>query len=96
MSIYDSGDTVRLSAIFCDSAQTTGDPTVVRLKWLQPNGVSSSATYGTGTALVRQATGIYYLDTGLGAAGTYRYRWESEGSLPGAEEGWFTIRQPKL
>lgn len=96
MSIFDSGDSVRLSAIFTDSGSVTGDPVTVQFFWRNPAGVTGSAQYGTGTAIVRQATGIYYYDTALGAPGTFWYRWQSTGSLVGSEEQSFTIRHPRF
>ncbi len=95
MSIYDSGDFVRLSAIFTNTANVTGDPTTVWLRWRQPNGVTGSALYGSGTAIVRLATGIYYLETSLGMIGTLWYRWVSTGVTAGAEESHLTIRTPR-
>lgn len=96
MSIYDSGDLVHISAVFTDTANVTGDPTTVQLYWRNPNGSSGSAQYGTGTAIVRQSTGVYYLDSALGAPGTLWISWRSTGTLVGVEESYLTIRQPRV
>jgi hypothetical protein len=94
MNIYTSGDTVRVSAIFASTAGVLGDPTQVVFTWGQPDGVTGSAVYGTGTALVREKTGCYYYDTALGAPGTLHYRWQSSGAFPGMEEDYMTIKHP--
>lgn len=96
MSIFDSGDYVRVSAIFTDTAHATGDPSTVWFKWRDPAGSTGSAQYGVDTGLKRLATGVYYYETSLGAPGTFWYRWHSIGTLAGAEEGSFTIRQPRV
>ena len=95
MSIFDSGDKIRISSIFTDTANATGDPSTVQFHWKQPDGTTGSAQYGTAAALVRQAVGIYYYDTALGAPGTLWYSWRSTGTLAGAEESYVTIRQPR-
>lgn len=96
MAIYDSGDVLRISAIFTNTANVTGDPGGVWLYWRQPNGVTSSAGYTTaGTVVLRAATGIYYVETALGMAGTLFYRWQSTGVTAGSEESYLTIRTPR-
>ncbi len=96
MSIYDSGDSIRLSAIFTDTAFVTGDPTTVLFAWRTPAGTTGTAQYGVGTAIVRQATGVYTFDTAVGQAGSFWYRWQATGTLVAAEEKSFTIRQPRV
>ena len=96
MAIYDSGDKVRLSAIFTTTANATGDPGGVTLRLLKPDGTSGVLVYNTDTALVREATGVYYWETGLVSPGTYFYRWEASGNLQAAEEASFTVRQSRF
>ncbi len=96
MAIYDSGDKIRVSAIFTDTANVTGDPGGVTLRLLKPDGTSAALVYNTDTALVRAATGVYYWETGLVAPGTYWYRWEGSGNLQAAEETFFTVRQSRF
>jgi hypothetical protein len=96
MSIYDVGDSVRTSAVFTNSAGTTGDPGMVRLLWRDPSGTVGSAQYLTSSAVVREKTGCYYLETALGMPGTLWLRWESTGVTAGAVEGSVSIRHSKI
>ncbi len=96
MSIYDSGDTIRSSSIFTNSSNATGDPGMVRLLWRDPAGTTGSAQYLTSSAVVREKTGCYYLETALGLAGTLWLRWESTGVTAGASEASLTIRNSRI
>jgi hypothetical protein len=96
MSIYDIGDNIRISSIFTNTANTTGDPSTVLFFWRDPSGLTGVVQYLSGSSLVREKTGVYYIETSLGVAGTFRFRWESTGLYAGAEEGSLTIRHSRI
>lgn len=88
---YDKGDKVRVTGTFTDSAGTAVDPDVVRFVVRNPRGVETTYLYGTDAALVKSATGIYYVDVSADVEGKWYYRYYSTGSGQAAGEGSFTV-----
>jgi hypothetical protein len=88
---HDIGDTVRVSASFAQNAVAI-DPTTVAVVIREPNGAQTRYTYLTDAALVRAATGSYYLDYDATMPGTHWYRWVSTGTGKGASEDHFEVR----
>lgn len=90
MADINTGDTVRLSASFTDSAGASADPTTVVLR-LSVNGDESSLTYGA-SAIVKPGVGSYYYDYVVPTAESFYeiiYRWEGTGAVTSAQEGAF-------
>jgi hypothetical protein len=90
-STYDVGDVARLSTTFATSGVAV-DPSSVALTILTPGWVSTTYTYGVDAQIVKSATGAYYSDLTLTAAGRYRWRWVSAGTGAAATESWLTVR----
>jgi hypothetical protein len=88
---YDLGDLVRVSAAWTNAAGTAIDPTAVFAKYKDPSGSTTTLTYGTDLALVKDSTGNYHVDIDANEAGTWRYRFYSTGTGQGAEEGNFYV-----
>lgn len=88
---YDVGDVARVSAAFTTSGSAV-DPTTVTVTTQTPAGVSTTSTYGTDVALVKDSTGNYHLDLSLSAAGKYRWRWTSTGTGAASEESFLIVR----
>lgn len=84
MSSYLIGKIIRLGATFeVDSVAT--DPTTVSLIVQDPDGVDTTYTYPASVS--KSATGVYYYDLTLSAAGLYCYRWVGTGAAAAVEEG---------
>lgn len=92
MNAYDNGDLVRCTGTWTDAAGTAQDPTAVLFKYKTPAGVTTMLTYGVDVALVKQATGIYYVDVNANAAGVWKYRFYSTGTGQAAAEASFRVR----
>ena len=71
---------VRLSVNFQDENRVDQDPSTVILKVLDPNGSSTSYTYGTDAALIKTSVGDYYRDVTPDMSGRWRWRWETTGT----------------
>lgn len=87
-TVYDVGDTVRLS---CTIQSSTGGYTAatVRLIVNAPDGDETLVAAG---ALTSTATGRYRYDVVPDVGGRWRYRFESTGAIVGAEQGAFAVR----
>lgn len=88
------GATVRVRGTFTNP--TTGavlDPTVVKVSYrLGRAGTVTTKIYGTDPEVVKEGTGIYYLDLNLSTVGDWHWRIWSTGTGQTADEG--TIRVP--
>lgn len=88
---YDTGDLVRLSVAFTVSAAAT-DPTIVRVKYINPSGTQMTKIYGTDVEVVKDSTGNFHIDISPTIAGVWRYRWEGTGTAQAAGEAAFEVR----
>lgn len=88
---FPSGSLVRLSAEFQDAAGDAIDPTVVNVRWKDPNGAETLKTYVTDTEVVLDAPGSYHCDVDAAIPGEWTYRWESTGVGQAAAEHTFTV-----
>ena len=96
MNLHDKGDLVRSTATFTNTAGTATDPTTVVCKVRTPAGVVTTYTYGTDAALVKSATGVYYVDVSLTAVGQWWVRWEGTGTVQQAEEDTFLADESRF
>lgn len=92
MTLYDIGDTVRVTVTFTNSAGTATDPSAVTLSVKDPKGTKTTYTYGS-SSMVKSATGIYYYDLTATLPGSYKYVWKGTGALVVAEENRFEVRR---
>lgn len=96
VSYYDIGDPVELLGAFA-AAGGGYDPTVVRVRILDPLGVITVYVYGVDAEVVRAAAGSYSIIIRPTVAGLFTYRWEAEDSGSearyGSEEDQFIVRR---
>ena len=92
MNNYHVGDKVRCTGTFETAAGTDTDPSAVYCKVKTPGGTSTTYTYGVDAALVKSATGIYYVDVSITEAGTWHYRFYSTGTGQAAGEESFVAK----
>lgn len=87
MNTYNLGDKIRTSVVFTQvSDETAIDPSVVKLSFITPAGVTTTYVYGTDDEIVKSSTGNYYADISLTEKGTWYYRWFSTGTGQAATE----------
>lgn len=92
MTIYDIGDSARLSIAFTDRSGSPADPSTVAVTVRTPRGTVTTYTYAGGQ-VSRSGTGAYYFDVTATEAGSWIYRWAGTGALAVAESGRFEVRR---
>lgn len=89
------GDLVHIAGAFVDSAGTALDPTTVRFYYrVEAVGTTTTLTYPTNAALVKESTGNYYVDIDTSDnGGWYYWRWRGSGAVgQGTTHGSFYVR----
>ncbi len=89
--IFDIGDLVRCEGRFANLIGTLVDPATVTFKVKDPNGDVTTYLYDTDAQVIKQDTGIYYVDVSVDKAGTWYYRFNSTGTSQAAGETAFTV-----
>jgi hypothetical protein len=87
---YALGKVVRVEGTFAQNGIAV-DPTTVSVVLRRPDGIKRTYVYGTDAEVIRQATGIYYLEYPTVLAGQHWYRWSSTGNGASAGEKAFVI-----
>ena len=91
-SVYGKGDLVRVTGVFTDSDGVETDPTAVLFKYKTPAGSTTTLTYGVDGALVKSATGIYYVDVSVTESGRWWHEFSSTGTGQAVDEAYFECR----
>lgn len=92
MSDFSIGDVVRCRGTFTDIGNTAIDPTSVYFKIKDPSGTITTYTYGSSVELIKDSTGVYYIDIRATSAGRWQYRYYSTGTGEAAEERDFFVK----
>jgi len=88
---YQTGNVVRMSVQFADSAGAPADPSVVNLTIQFPDGTMYETTYGTHSPIQQSGTGAYYIDYTVESLGRWWYRWWSTGTNTASASGNFNV-----
>ena len=86
---YDIGDVIRVTGTWTDTDGTAVDPGALTFSFKDPSDNSTTYTYDTDAELVKDATGVYYVDVTIDEEGTWFYRFASTSSNVAAAEGYF-------
>lgn len=92
MTYYPAYTQLRVSVSFTDSSGTLTDPTTITVAIA--NAAASSLTiytYGVDIQVVKQSTGIYYMDYTPPNTGTFTFQWKGTGTVVAADEGEFEV-----
>jgi hypothetical protein len=100
---HDLGASVRVRSAFRNISKKVADPETVRLSIKTPSGTVSTVTFDDlqeddvteihkRTSGEIELTGEYFADLDANEAGTWFYRWFSEGELQAAAESRFEVR----
>lgn len=76
---YSVGDSVRITGTWTNAAGTAVDPAGVFAAYRDPSGNTTTLTYGVDAELVKDSTGVYYVDVDADEAGWWHYRFYSTG-----------------
>ena len=87
---YTNGQQVRSTVTFTVGGSAT-DPTTVVAKVMAPDGTVTTYAYGTDAELVKNTTGVYYVDITGDQDGPWNYRFVGTGTCVAASEGTFYI-----
>jgi hypothetical protein len=92
-STFQVGDKVVITSTFTDPAASDAlvDPSVVTYKVKNPNGSTSTYTYGTDSEAAKTSTGIYTLKINITMAGVWKWRSYCTGNFQGAAQGSFEV-----
>jgi hypothetical protein len=93
--MYDVGDVVRITVSFTDIDGEVADPTDVSVSYRVPRGTITTLAYGTDAEVVKDSSGVYYVDVAVPAAASgskLQYRWVGTGAIVAAVEGEITVR----
>ena len=93
MSDYYKGERVRCKAFFrdADDLDVPVDPTNVTFKFRINGGSATTYTYGSGTQVIKDATGAYHVDLDLTSAGTWETQFASTGSFKALSQDSFSV-----
>jgi hypothetical protein len=84
------GNVVRCSCVFTNTSGEPTDPTTVTLRIITPDAEELLPTVVNDTA-----PGAFYADVPIPghatAAGRWHRRWEGDGAVVAAVEGWWTV-----
>lgn len=83
---YQVGDLVRATGTFTNAAGTATNPDAVLCEYRDPSGNLTDFEYGVDAELVRDSTGVYYVDIDADEAGWWHYRFWSTGTGQAAAE----------
>lgn len=88
-TVYEVGQTVRLTATFQVSGVST-DPGSVTFQTRDPNGTQTN--YTTSSGVVHDSAGVYHLDVSPTIAGAWGYRVVGTAPVATAHEDSFNVR----
>ena len=91
MNKYKIGQIARCTGTFRDEDDTLQDPGAVYFHLIDPSENETTLTYGVDATLIKQSTGIYYVDVTADEAGVFQYRFYSTGSYQTADEDQFEV-----
>lgn len=90
--IYDVGDGPFVTCTFKNISDVATDPTTVTATVLEPDGTTTTYSYGTDAALERTATGIYRLRVTFDVAGEWAVKFFGTGTIVAAAETIIRVR----
>lgn len=90
---YHRGQVVRVTGTFTVGGTAT-DPTTITIKYRDPDELETSDTFGDpGSDVVKDATGVYYLDITASKTGSWWYRVEGTGNAAAGAEDTFFVKE---
>lgn len=91
MNRYRMGQIARCRGRFRDEDDVLQDPGTVYFHLIDPSENASTLTYGVDATLVKESTGVYYVDVAADEEGVFQYRFYSTGAYQTADEDQFEV-----
>ena len=91
------GNVVQVYAKFKDKHGTLIDPSSLNVKIKKPDLTEATYTYGIAVQVVKESTGIYYINIDTtGQTGTWYAKWTSTGTGQGVAQTSFTVNATEI
>jgi hypothetical protein len=91
---YEIGQVAHLKATFKDGlTKALADPTTVTCKVKEPDDTVTTLVYGTDAALIKESTGVYYVDVSVDQEGMHWYAFEGDGVVESRSEKRFMVKE---
>lgn len=87
---------VRLRLILRDLTNTVADPTQLLFSIKEPDGETTSFTWGIDDEIVQESTGTFYLDWDADQVGLHHYKWQANGAVQLGKSGAFNVKESPL
>jgi hypothetical protein len=101
-STYDIGDIIRATGTFTDTGGVVSDPATVGFLYDTPTSTApttatrTSTSTGAVSGIVKESTGVYYLDIATTGSGLYEWRFTSTGTVSASGESWASVRPRRV
>jgi hypothetical protein len=91
--MFNVGDLIRCLATFTNYQKDLVDPTTVTFKMRLPDSSFVTYVYGSNVELVKQSTGVYYVDFPITQDGKHAFGYYSTGTGQAASEANFAVKK---
>lgn len=88
-----SNQTIRIYARIRNLNGDLADPDVIEFQLVRPNDTDPTI-YTIGT-IVKESTGVYYINIEVTYPGKHKYTWLTDGSLKSSYKGFFEALDPE-
>lgn len=92
---FDVGAVVK-AGVDIDIDGFLADPGALVVRYRDPEGNTTTKTYGSDAEVVRDGVGLYHIDVHTDDNGEWAVRWSGTGEAAGAKEYSFHVRQSRF
>lgn len=92
MEIYDTGDSIRMSAIFFNLAGVATDPTSVFFRLYIRHMLVEEHLYGISPSIIKDSVGRYHMDYIIPTPGYWNYRTVGTGAVAATGISFFIAK----
>ena len=85
------GNGITSTKEFRDANGTLTNPTAVTMTVREPDGTTTTYTYGSDDEVTRDSTGVYSFSIVFDQEGRHGLRWLGTGTVPAADEDFVNI-----
>jgi hypothetical protein len=96
MSVYIEGQTIQFRASFTDKDGVATDPTQIQVTILEPDGTSTNYLYNTDPEVIKESTGVYYINRPANQQKKWRHRWQGDGAILAVAEATVLVEPSRV